>query len=70
MSKRDLSDLLRDVRRAGWSVTTTGGGHLRLCPPRKGSCIYTGSTPSDHRSLANLRAQLKRAGLDTTKRRN
>lgn len=60
--RRDLKDIIARVKRAGWAVLYTGGGHLKLCPPQ-GGAIFTGSTPSDPRALRNLRAHLKRAGL-------
>lgn len=65
MSKRDLKEIRTVAKRAGWSVNVTGGGHLRFCPPPslRGPCIFTGSTPSDHRAIANLRARLRKAGL-------
>jgi hypothetical protein len=67
---RDLKDVVTRAKRAGWSVEPTRGGHLRFCPPAKlgGPCLYTASTPSDRRGLDNLRAQLRRAGLDDPKR--
>jgi hypothetical protein len=43
----------------GRSVEATAGGHLRLI--KDGAApIYTASTPSDWRALANTRAQLRR----------
>ena len=70
MSRRDLTDGITRAERAGWSVEKTRGGHLRFCPPAKlgGPCLYTASTPSDRRGLDNFRAQLRRAGLDESKR--
>ncbi|MFT4471394.1 hypothetical protein ACMX2H_15940 [Arthrobacter sulfonylureivorans] len=41
----------------------TRRGHLVFCPP-EGQVIYTSGTPSDARAWKNVRAQLRRAGLD------
>jgi hypothetical protein len=48
--------------RAGWRIERTQGGHFKWSPPI-GRIIYTSSTPSDHRAMRNVRADLKREGL-------
>ena len=58
--KRDLHCMLDDARQAGWSVKLTRGGQWRLTYP-SGATLITGSTPSDHRGLLNLRASIRRA---------
>lgn len=60
--RKDVRAIIRSARRAGWSVGFTNGGHLRFHAP-SGVTIYAASTPSDPRSIANLRAHLKRCGL-------
>ena len=53
----------RLARRLGWSVTYTGGGHLRWKPP-SGPPVFTPSTPgAGNRSISNCLADLRRAGL-------
>lgn len=47
----------------GWRVRETKNNHIQFFPP-EGPIIVAGSTVSDHRSLKNTRADLKRAGLD------
>ena len=54
--------LARAARRAGWTITPTGGGHLAWKPP-SGRVIYTPSTPSDRHGTRNTAALLRRAGL-------
>ena len=51
------------ARRAGWSVTRTGSGHLKWTPPG-GRPVITGGTPNGgwHATQNALRA-LRRAGL-------
>lgn len=60
---RDTATLVREAADAGFTVKRTRGGHVRLVPPGGGETIVAPSTPSDHRSLKNTRAVLKRAGL-------
>ena len=59
--KRDLKQVIAACERAGWVVTKTGGGHWRFRAPQ-GVLVFTGSTPSDPRAIANLRARLRREG--------
>jgi hypothetical protein len=63
--RKDLTQLVREARGAGWNVNVTPGGHLRFRAPEGGEPIFAASTPSDPRALANLRAHLKRRGLRT-----
>jgi predicted RNA binding protein YcfA (HicA-like mRNA interferase family) len=60
-----MEALARVYRRAGWDITLTRGGHLRWRSP-KGGLVISPSTPSDHRSLRNLRSDLRRAERSTT----
>jgi predicted RNA binding protein YcfA (HicA-like mRNA interferase family) len=53
-------DLLREARRNGWSVTRTGGDHLRLQHPQAAGPVFAGSTPSDHRAIRHVRAEMRR----------
>jgi len=58
--RHDLKELLRAAEARGWRVDATRrGGHVRLVHPDGGVVVASG-TPSDHRALANLRAQLRR----------
>ena len=54
-------DVLARARTAGWTVSYTGGGHLRLDHPEAAFPVFTSSTPSDWRTAKNLAAQLRRA---------
>jgi predicted RNA binding protein YcfA (HicA-like mRNA interferase family) len=60
ITNKDLRRLIRDARRRGWHATLTNGGHIRLTHPN-GGLVHTSYTPSDHRSIRNLDAQLRRA---------
>ena len=58
--KHDLKQVLRQAEAQGWRVQPTRGGHWKLTHPG-GGIVVTSSSPSDHRALANVRAQLRRA---------
>jgi hypothetical protein len=58
MKARDLRQL---AKRAGWTISTTNGGHLRLDHPEARGPVFTGSTPSDHRAIRHARAEMRRA---------
>jgi hypothetical protein len=65
-----VSGIPRELRRAQliaegmhWTITRTGGGHLRWKPPQ-GKPVFTPGTPGgNNRSVQNSIAQLRRAGL-------
>jgi len=59
----DLQSLIRTAQRQGWSVDLRSGGHLCWRPPGRGVQVFSASSPSDWRNLANIKASLKRAGL-------
>lgn len=61
---KELQKLIKSARKQGWMVEKTRGGHIRFVPPDKDKpIVVSGSTPSDRRSVLNLRAQLRRTGL-------
>lgn len=61
--KRDneMAKLVAAARRAGAQVSYTGSGHHRI--EWHGQQVVIPSTPSDHRSLPNSRALLRRHGI-------
>lgn len=64
----DYKRTLREIKRAGWTVSRRNDNHLVITGPDQ-QRIVTGSTPSDSRSHANFLAALKRAGLDLRRQR-
>ena len=60
---KDLRKLLRTLRALGWKTERRKGGHYCLTAP-DGVQVFTGSTASDWRALKNLRARLRRMGVD------
>lgn len=61
--KKDLIPLIRHAKKHGWMVEYTGSQHLRWQSPT-GAFVFSGNTVSDHRAVHNIRARLRRAGLD------
>jgi hypothetical protein len=57
--RKDLRQLVRQYAKHGFRVNRTKGGHLRFEGPN-GELVFGASTPSDCRSLKNLKAQLDR----------
>lgn len=67
VSDKDLRVLYGTVAAQGYKVESSNGGHIRLTPPpesKDAQVIFGPSSPSDHRSVKNLRAQLRREGID------
>jgi len=60
----DLQSLIRTAQRQGWSVQVRRGGHLAWKSPSGDGVVFSASSPSDWRNLANVRASLRRHGLD------
>jgi hypothetical protein len=61
--KKTLARLLRLVDRTdGWSWEHGGHGYKIRTPDNVP--IFTACTPSDHRAILNIRAQLRRHGLN------
>lgn len=64
-AKKTLRTYRRAAEEQGWRVEETKSGHLRFIPAdRSKPIVVASSTPSDARSVKNLRAQLRRSGLD------
>ena len=56
-----LAALLRQLRRDGYSVRKARSGHWHVRDQRGRLIAVTGSTPSDRRSLQNLRGDIRRS---------
>lgn len=66
---KGLSQLVKLAQSQGWLVERTQSGHIRFIPPSADRpMIVSSSTPSDHRSIKNLKARLKRSGLKMNRR--
>jgi hypothetical protein len=66
VTDKDLRNLYGTVAAQGYTLERSGGGHVKMIPQNgNGTRTLIGpSTPSDHRSIKNLRAQLRRAGVE------
>lgn len=63
-AKRQVEDWVREARRLGWHVEISRG-HWKWRRPDGSFGTVTPGTPSNSgRSLENIRARLRRAGLD------
>lgn len=63
-ASRDVRDILRAAVAAGCVVTLTGGGHYRIATPGGGLVFASASPSSGARVAHNIRADLRRAGVD------
>lgn len=64
-SRGEMRRLREAAIAAGWTVTTSGGNHLRWTPPGgQGGPVFTSATPSDRRALANMRRDFRKHGLE------
>lgn len=59
---KDLRQLVRKMKRAGYTVEDTGGGHVRIHLP--GGIVIIPKTSNKPRSLHNARAEIRRHGGD------
>ncbi len=63
--KTSMREIAEELRRQGWRVSLSRGGHWRFCPPdRSRSPLFMPQTPSDYRGFLNGVSQLRAAGAD------
>jgi predicted RNA binding protein YcfA (HicA-like mRNA interferase family) len=55
-----MKEARRELVRQGFIATKTRGGHWRFEHPDMDGPVFAPDTPSDHRGLKNLYAQLRR----------
>lgn len=61
--RKEMKKLCRSLKKRGWTIGQTRNQHVKLIAPW-GETIFAASSPSDYRSIKNLRALIRR------KRRN
>lgn len=61
---REIAALAARALAAGWEIRRTASNHFAWRAPEGRALIVSAGTPSDWRSARNLRARLRRAGLD------
>lgn len=64
MRRDRLWSILGQAESQGCRIDATRSQHIRIRLPDGQTQFFTGSTPSDVRSTANLAATLRRSGLD------
>jgi len=62
-AKKELKEIAREAERQGWRVGKTKKGHPQFFAPDGENIITAAGTPSDHRSIDNLIARLRRYGF-------
>ena len=64
LESSDIRKLKKKAKKQGWKIETSKRkGHIKWIPPGKKKIVVSPGTPSDHRSMKNLRADLKRSGF-------
>lgn len=54
--------MVKEAESQGWQVLYTNGGHYKWIPP-SGKFFFSASTPSDPRSIKNIKRDLRVNGL-------
>lgn len=57
-----IAELAEQARQQGWNAYLKKSGHWKFVPPT-GRILFTGSTPSDNRSLKNFERDLRHQGF-------
>lgn len=63
-AKKELKEIVKAAEKQGWQVKTTKKGHKMFYAPDGVNKVLAGGTPSDHRALQNLLADLRRYGFE------
>lgn len=58
---KEMRQLIKRAEREGWSAEKTRKGHWRLTHPNAATPVIAPGTPSDHRFVNNVEAELRRA---------
>lgn len=64
MDRKQFRDLFRALDAQGFTYRRTGTGHWQVRNPDGRVVTVMASTPSDHRSMRNSLADLRRAGFN------
>jgi hypothetical protein len=59
----DFPTLHRVAKKQGWTITITGGGHLKWCPPTGGEYYISSATCSDMHAIYHVLHSLRKLGL-------
>jgi hypothetical protein len=69
MTNKDMLILKKEAESQGWVVTQTNGGHFKWLSPF-GGLFFSSQSPSDHRSLSNLKRDLRVNGFISIQKKN
>ena len=58
---RWLRELKKLPEAKGWTIDLTNGDHVRLTHPDAANPVFAAKTPSDSRTIRNIRGDLRRA---------
>jgi hypothetical protein len=61
-TSKEYAVLIKQAAKQGWSVTTTGGNHLKWVSPT-GEFFFTSLTSSDKRSIQYVKRDLRLRGF-------
>ena len=65
VTSRPTRDLLKEAQSAGGVLSKTNGGHIKVTNPKNNAVVFAACTSHSRGSGPyELRAQLRRAGLD------
>lgn len=62
-SDKDINAVLRNLP-GTFTIRRTGGDHVRVTNNKNGKSVTISSTPSDHRTLANIKSDLRGIGAE------
>jgi predicted RNA binding protein YcfA (HicA-like mRNA interferase family) len=60
---KEVGELVKAALAAGWQVVSTRGSHLKFTAP-SGAIVFAGRNKSDWRAIHNIKARLRREGLE------
>lgn len=60
--RKDIGVLIKQAEAQGWEVSYTKNNHFKWLSP-SGAFFFSGSTPSDHRSMRALKRDLRVNGF-------
>jgi predicted RNA binding protein YcfA (HicA-like mRNA interferase family) len=64
-SDREVNKILKEANRNGWRIVQRNGGHIICYAPNGDDRVTVSASHSDSFALKKVRADFKRAGLET-----
>jgi len=60
--KKDLDQLIKELRKQGWTIEPTKKCHYKWTAP-SGKFFFTSSTPSDTRAFHRIKSDIRKASV-------